>query len=40
MRWELYGKTAIVGAATAHLGEAPGYSHMEIAADAARAALA
>lgn len=40
MRWGLYGKTAIVGAATAHLGEAPGYSHMEIAADAARAALA
>jgi acetyl-CoA acetyltransferase len=38
--WSLRGKTAIVGAATAHLGEAPGYSHMEIAADAARAALA
>lgn len=40
MTWDLRGKTAIVGAATAHLGEAPGFSHMEIAADAARAALA
>jgi len=40
MTWSHRGKTAIVGAATAHLGEAPGYSHMEIAADAARAALA
>ena len=40
MTWSLRGKTAIVGAATAHLGEAPGMSHMEIAADAARAALA
>ena len=39
MRWDLYGKAAVVGVATAHLGEAPGYSHMEIAADAARAAL-
>ena len=40
MTWDLRGKTPIVGAATAHLGEAPGWSHMEIAADAARAALA
>ena len=38
--WDLRGKTAIVGAATAHLGEAPGYSHLEIMADAARGALA
>lgn len=34
------GSCAIVGAATAHLGEAPGFSHMEVMADAARAALA
>ncbi len=40
MTWSLRGRSAIVGAATAHLGEAPGFSHMEIAADAARAALA
>lgn len=40
MTWDLRGKTAIVGAATAHLGEAPGRSHLEIAAAAARAALA
>ncbi len=40
MTWYLRGKTAVAGVATAHLGEAPGWSHMEIAADAARAALA
>lgn len=38
--WDLRGETAVVGAATAHLGEAPGYSHLEIMADAARSALA
>src|SRR3546814_20921169 len=40
MTWELRGKTAVVVVATPLLGEAPGYSHMEIAAAAARAALA
>ncbi|NQW10362.1 MAG: thiolase [Alphaproteobacteria bacterium] len=40
MTWYLRGKAAIAGVATAHLGEAPGFSHMEIAATAARAALA
>ena len=40
MSWDLRGKVAIVGAETAHLGEAPGLSHLEIMAEASRRALA
>lgn len=40
MTWDLRGKTAIVGAATAHLGEAHGFTHLDIMADASRGALA
>ncbi len=39
MTHPLRGKTAVVGASTACLGEAPGMSHMEIMAEASLAAL-